>query len=384
MKVLFVDDEPRVLEALERVLFDLETNWQITFASSAEQAFSELSRQPYDVVVSDLRMSGVDGAALLTRVRDLYPRTVRIVLSGHSDEELALKMVRVAHQFLAKPCAAETLHRIIARTEQLTAVLGDRKLQSIVGHVGTLPAAAPLHRELTRLLDRADATAADVAQVIKQDPAMTSKLLQIAGSAFFNTSASVADVETGIMRLGFRTLRNLALGAGAFEAAAPRSQALVTSVDALQRRSLAIAQTAASMAKLPEDASVAYMAGLLCDVGQLVLASTAPERLYVTQAEALQAGIPAHVAEQATWGATHAEIGAYLLGLWGLPFQIVEAVANHHAPERHAGEHAGLAQLVWLAACIVDGEEPSADALHRFGVEELYATHRLAFERAAS
>ena len=384
MKVLFVDDEVRVLEALERVLFDLEANWQTTFAPSAELAFAELAKDTYDVVVSDLRMSGVDGVALLTQVRDLYPRTVRIVLSGHSDEEVALKMVRVAHQFLAKPCAAETLHRIIARTEQLTRMLGDRKLQSIVGQVGTLPAAPRLHAELSRLLDAEDTTAAAIAAVIKQDPAMTSKLLQLASSAFFNTSASVTDVETAIMRLGFRTLRNLTRVSGAFEPAARRSDAPATGVEALQQRSLAIAQVAAGMARLPEDASVAYMAGLLCDIGQLVLASTAPERLYVTQAEALQAGIPAHAAEKATWGATHAEIGAYLLGLWGLPFQIVEAVANHHAPERHADEHVGLPQLVWLASCIVDGEEPRPEALHRFGVEELYAMSRLAFEGEAS
>jgi HD-like signal output (HDOD) protein len=138
------------------------------------------------------------------------------------------------------------------------------------------------------------------------------------------------------------------------------------------------------MARLPEDASVAYIAGLLCDVGQLVLASTVPERLYVAQAEARQAGVPAHVAEQATWGATHAELGAYLLGIWGLPFQLVEAVANHHSPERHAEEQVGLAQLVWLAACIVDGEEPQAEHLHRFGAEELYAGARAAFEAAGN
>lgn len=384
MRVLFVDDEVRVLEALERVLFDIEANWQTAFASSAELAFAELAKHSYDVVVSDLRMSGVDGVALLTRVRELYPRTVRIVLSGHSDEEVALKMVRVAHQFLAKPCAAETLHHIIGRTEQLTRVLGDRKLQSIVGQVGTLPSAPHLHQELMSLLDREDTTAGAVAAVIKQDPAMSSKLLQVASSAFFNTSASVADVETAIMRLGFRTLRNLTHGFGAFESAPRGSDAPSASVEALQRRSLAIARTASGMARLPEDASVAYMAGLLCDVGQLVLASTAPERLYVTQAEALQAGVPQYIAEKSTWGATHAEIGAYLLGLWGLPFQIVEAVANHHAPERGASEHVGLPQLVWLAACIVDGEEPQPEQLHRFGAEELYATSRLTYEGGLS
>jgi HD-like signal output (HDOD) protein len=106
--------------------------------------------------------------------------------------------------------------------------------------------------------------------------------------------------------------------------------------------------------------------------------------LYVTHAEALQAGVPAHVAEKSTWGVTHAEIGAFLLGLWGLPFQIVEAVANHHAPERQSGDRVGLAQLVWLAACIVDGEPPAAEQLHRFGAEELYANGRLDFEGGVS
>lgn len=382
MRVLFVDDEVRVLEALERVLFDLDITWQNDFASSAAEAFTALAKDSYDVVVSDLRMSGIDGVALLTRVRELYPRTVRIVLSGHSDEEAALKMVRVAHQYLAKPCAAETLHRIIARTEQLTNMLGDRKLQGIVGQVACLPSTPHLHQELSALLERDDASAPAVAAIIKQDPAMTGKLLQVAGSAFFNSSTTVTDVETAIMRLGVRTLRNLTLGGGVFESAAHDSASPATSVEAMQRRSLAIANTAASMAKLPEDAAAAYLAGLLSDVGQLVLASNAPERLYVTQAEAAQAGIPAHVAEASTWGVTHGEIGAFLLGLWGLPFQIVEAVANHHAPERHAATRVGLPQLVWLAACIVDGEQPQVDALHRFGVEELYETTRRAFEES--
>ena len=211
MRVLFVDDEVRVLEALGRVLFDLEPAWQTDFASSASEAFTHLAKEPYDVVVSDLRMSGLDGVALLTRVREKYPRTVRIVLSGHSDEEAALKMVPVAHQFLAKPCATETLHRIIARTEQLTTLLGDRKLQGIVGQVASLPSTPHLHRELRALLERDDASTPGVAAIIKQDPAMTGKLLQVAGSAFFNSSTSVTDVEAAVMRLGLRTMRNLSI-----------------------------------------------------------------------------------------------------------------------------------------------------------------------------
>ncbi len=384
MRVLFVDDEVRVLEAQERVLVELETDWDMTFLHAGNAALDELARKPYDAVVSDLRMPGIDGVGLLTRVAALYPRTVRIVLSGHSDEEAALKMVLVAHQFLAKPCSAETLHQVIARTQQLTLLLPDKKLQTLAGQITTLPAAAPHLHDLLQLAesDDAQATTAAMARLIKRDPALTSKLLQVASSAFFNSSASVADVETAVMRLGFRSLKNLALTLGAALPARASALPTVTAVQAVQTRSLAIAELAASMARLPEDASAAYIAGLLCDVGQLVLEVSAPERLYVTQAEAAQRGTPQHVVELQTWGATHAEIGAYLLGLWGLPFQIVEAVANHHAPARGTDDRLGLAQLVWLASCIVEGEEPTPDLLSRFGAEDLYVTHRRAFSQS--
>lgn len=379
MRALFVDDEVRVLEALERVLGELEPDWETAFASSSHAALAELTRAPYDVIVSDLRMPGVDGVGLLTRVAELYPRIVRVVLSGHSDEEAALKMVLVAHQFLAKPCGAETLRHVIARTQQLTRLVPDKKLQTLVGQIGTLPAAARHLQELAHLVESGDASAASMAELIKQDPAMTCKLLQVASSAFFNSAASVADVETAIMRLGFRTLRSLTLMLGAALPARPSALPTVTAVQAVQARSLAVARLASSMARLPEDASAAYIAGLLCDVGELVLVVSAPERRYVTQAEAAQRGCAPHVAELATWGVTHAEIGAYLLGLWGLPFQIVEAVANHHAPTRGDDDRLGLAQLVWLASCIVENEEPTPDLLSRFAAEDLYATHRRAF-----
>lgn len=376
MKVLFVDDETRVLEAIERVLFELDIDWETTFLSSGDKALAELAKQPYDVIVSDLRMAGVDGVELLSRAAQLYPRSVRIVLSGHSDEEAALKMVHVAHQFLAKPCGAETLHHVISRTQQLADLLPDRKLQTLVGQVAALPSAADLQQELLALLDREETNAGAIASVVQRDPGMTSKLLQVASSAFFNSSASVADVETAIMRLGLRTLKNLARRISGQAPGRPSSMPTVSAVQASQRRSLAIAQLASAMARLPEDAAAAYVAGLLCDVGQLVLITGAPERQYVTQAEAAQRGVPQHVAELSTWGTTHAEIGAYLLGLWGLPVQIVSAVAEHHAPGRDGSDRLGLGQLVWLASCIVDDEEPAQELLSRFGAEALYEKHR--------
>jgi HD-like signal output (HDOD) protein/CheY-like chemotaxis protein len=377
MRALFVDDEARVLEALERVLFDVASDWETRFVTSTDAALAELDKRPYDVIVSDLRMPGRDGVALLTRVAELYPRTVRIVLSGHSDEEAALKMVHVAHQFLAKPCTAETVHQVIARAADLTRLLPDRKLQTLAGQAGSLPCSPRLQRQLLELMQTGnDAPSAEaMARLIKQDPGMTSKLLQVASSAFFNSASSVTDVESAIMRLGFRTLRNLAHSFAVVPAAAHAA------VQRSQERALHIARVAAGMARLPEDAAAAYIAGLLCDVGQLALITASPERLYLSQAEAAQRGVADHLAERAIWGATHAEIGAYLLGLWGLPFQIVQAVANHHAPERSQEDRGGLTQLVWLASCIVDAEEPAPDSLSRFGLETQYAAQRAAFSK---
>jgi HD-like signal output (HDOD) protein len=379
MRVLFVDDEARVLEAMERMLFELEESWETCFLGSGDAALAELENKPCDVVVCDLRMAGMSGVELLQRIAARYPRTVRIVLSGHSDEEAALAMVNVAHQFMAKPCGAVMLHQVIARTAQLTELLPDRKLQTLVGQVGSLPSPPALYQELEVLAEREGTTAAAMAALIKRDPALTAKLLQVASSAFFNTSASVADVESAIMRLGFRTLRNLSHTLGDMAGATAVSQPVSSAVAQAQARSLRIAELAARMARLPEDASAAYVAGLLCDIGQLVLISAAPERQYVTQAEAAQRGVAEHEVEASTWGVTHAEVGAYLLGLWGLPVQIVEAVANHHAPARCAEGRLGLSQLVWLASCIVRGEDPDPEQVHRAGAEELYATHRRAY-----
>ena len=180
------------------------------------------------------------------------------------------------------------------------------------------------------------------------------------------------------MRVGSRTLQNLA---NSLAAPQPRPSTMPPpeAVQAAQRRAVSIARLASSMTPLPEDAAAAYMSGLLCDVGQLMLVRTAPERIYLAEAEASLRGVPSHVAELATWGATHAEVGAYLLGLWGLPFQVVEAVANHHAPERGHSDRVGLTQLVWLASCIVDGEEPAPELLQRFDAETLYSQHRQTF-----
>jgi HD-like signal output (HDOD) protein/CheY-like chemotaxis protein len=361
VRVLFVDDEPRVLEAIERTLFQLDVDWEVHFAEGGPAALIELGREHFDVIVSDMRMPGMDGATLLGHVCEKYPHVARIVLSGQTDEAAACRVVHVAHQFLAKPCSSDTLRQVIERTRELRGWLTEERLQSVVGRIDSLPPTPRLFTELSKALDDETASPDTVAAIVRQDPAMSSKVLQVVNSSFFASSSNVSDIRAAVMRLGMKTIRNLALGIGAFDSVGKMGAQSRSLVDELQRRSLAIAQLASRIAQGREDTDSAFMAGLMCDVGELILAAAPP-----ADATASESGDSAP-----SDAITHAEVGAFLLGLWGLPFRIVEAVANHHAPLRNAHDRLGLPQIVWLAACLVQGQEPDPEYLKRIGAEEL-------------
>ena len=353
MRVLFVDDEPRVLEAIERTLYQIDVDWEVAFAEGGPAALLELERGPFDVIVSDMRMPGMDGAALLGQVCQKYPHIARIVLSGQTDEAAAFRVVRVAHQFLAKPCSSETLQQVVERTRELQSWLNEERFRAAVGRLDRLPAAPGLFQELSAALEDESTSADTVANIVRQDPAMSSKVLQVVNSSFFTSGSTISDVRAAVVRLGMKTIRNLALGIGAFDALSKLSPEAAKAAGAVQQRSLAIALLASRIAKGRADGDAAFMAGLVCDVGELIAASVTD--LAAAKDDAV----------------THAELGAFLLGLWGLPFPIVEAVANHHQPERNAHPRLGLSQIVWLASCLVHRTPPDAGYLARIGASEL-------------
>jgi len=357
MKVLFVDDEPRVLEALERSLHIGGGGWETRFVNSGEAALAALDDTQFDVIVSDMRMPGMDGAALLAAVAARAPAMVRIVLSGQAEEASALRVVRVAHQFLAKPCDVKTLRQVVERTGALHRTLADPALRAMLGGVDRLPSALHVYQELDRLLAHDQVSTDAVTDVVRQDPAMASKLLQFANSSFFALSREIPDVRSAVIRLGTKTIKNLALALGVFDTVGKKIQPPLFSVEEMQRRSFAIAKMAAALAD-PALSDAAYIAGLVCDLGELVLASNTPERLASAWNDSTARNVTRTEAERAAFGVTHAEVGAYLLSLWGLPFRVIEAVALHHNPREGAQPGSGLVRVVWVAACVAAGEEP--------------------------
>lgn len=330
-RLLFVDDEESILEGLRNLLRRQRHMWDMTFASSGEQALEILSREPVDVIVSDMRMPGMDGAALLKRVQDSSPGIVRIVLSGHAEREAIGRAMAVAHQFLSKPCDAEVLRETLSRTSVLQEHLNHGPVREAVGALDKLPSLPAAYRELTQALALADVNADRIAAIVERDSAMSVKVLQLVNSPYFGLSQKVVSIQQAVSCLGVDLLKGLALGAhvfGAMPVHGPDDGVL----DRMQRHAQVTARIARRIVPDPARRDEAFTAGMVHDIGQMVLAISRPDA-FAEMSREVEAGTGRlEDLERAAFGVTHAGIGAYLLGTWGLPLAVVEAVSFHQEP----------------------------------------------------
>lgn len=359
-KVLFVDDEVQVLDGLRDRLRRHRNHLDMRFAVGGHAALGEMERDEADVVVTDMRMPDMDGATLLERVRERWPAAVRIVLSGQTELGQELRVLRVAHLFLSKPCDADELREVIDRTCALRDVFVDPAILAVVGRATALPSPPESYERITAALASPDAAPADVVGVVKKDVAMTAKIIQLVNSAFFGLGRKTVDLQEAIAYLGIETLRALVLFGGVLLEFSPPRPIKGFSIEALERHSASVAAVAAAMAPA-ECREVALTGGMLHDVGKLVLAHSAPAELADVMRLAGERGCPMHQAEVELLGTTHAEIGAYLLSLWGMPHPVVETVVHHHLPARAAGRIAvGPAAIHVADAAVHAAHQPDA------------------------
>ncbi len=338
-QILFVDDEELILNGLRRMLRPLRNEWEMTFVEGGQKALEWLENNTCDVIVSDMRMPGMDGVELLGEVRQRHSRVIRIALSGHSEMEMLLESVRATHQFLDKPCDAETLKSTIDRACGLRELMEDGKLSTLVSKIDSLPSLPTLYVEIMNEIASPDGSMMRVGDIIAKDVGMTAKILQIVNSAFFGVKRHISSPAQAATMLGLDIIRSLVFTTKVFSSFGKDTGGLdmaalwqhSTEVGALARQ---IAVTEGQDTKICD---YALMAGMLHDVGKLVLVAHLPEAYAQALALAGERNIQDWEAEYEVFGCTHMEVGAYLLGLWGLPNPIVEAVAYHHLPNKSVG-----------------------------------------------
>lgn len=333
--VLFVDDEPLVLQALQRMLRGESQNWAMRFARSGAEALQAMEKETFDAVVSDLRMPGMDGAELLTKVMDRHPHMVRIVLSGEMDRDLTFKTVHCAHQYLAKPCDADVLKATLARAFSLRRLVNDRRLKSLLPRLESLPSLPTMYTEIIAEIQAPNSSFKKVGELIARDVSMTAKILQLVNSAFFGLARRIANPQEAVSLIGYDTVKALVLSAKVF------SQFEVKQIpglwlDALWRHSMEtslFARGIGTAEKLPRKSlDEAFTAGILHDLGKLILAQNFPDGYAEVLDQCRRQPRPLWEVETERFGASHAELGAYLMGLWGIGEEVVGAIAHHHQP----------------------------------------------------
>jgi putative nucleotidyltransferase with HDIG domain len=348
-RILFVDDETKVLEELQRTLRQQRGEWEMAFAPGAMAAITLMEATPFDVVVSDMRMPGMDGAALLEVVRRNYPSVLRIVVSESAEIEASLRAVPVAHQFLLKPCEPATLRAAIGRATSLIEVLNSKLLASLVGSMQELPSLPRTYAELRTALADPYASINHVVAIVEKDVAISAKILQLVNSAFFGLTRDISDIKTAVNYLGIDILQNLVLSVEAFRTFKPKKPIPGFSLEEFHQHAQLTAKIAARIPGQSSLSSSVVVAAMLHDVGKLVMAERIPDHFARAMAGVEQEKRPLYSIEEELIGVSHAEVGAYLLSLWGLPYPVVEAVAHHHHPERIPPGKLDMTSIVYVA-----------------------------------
>jgi putative nucleotidyltransferase with HDIG domain len=389
-RILFVASEAGELAELRRRAPVLGPDWPAEFAGSASDGLQAFAREPFSVVVADLRLPGMGGAGFLQEVMARYPATIRLLLTAEEDRNEAARNLTRSHQLLAKPCDPLYLKSVLEFTYDQGRRVGNDHLRDLVARLGQLPTVPDLYRRITELCESDRGTIEELGRVIGQDPAMTAMVLKLANSAFFSLRQPVANASEAVSYLGIDLLKALVLVHGLFSQVGSFRIPTFT-IQHLWNHSLAVGAGSRSIAEAEGHGSKQvnefFTAGLLHDVGMLILASRFPEDYSRTLELNHRSGGDLESSEYHVFGATHAEVGAYLLALWGIPEPVVQAAGYHHGISHQAANGFSPALAVHVADNLC-GAQSGHEVFTRVRLDQAYLTrvglsHRLPAWRAA-
>jgi CheY-like chemotaxis protein len=353
-RVLFIDDEPRILDGLRRSLRGKRAEWEMAFAPDGAAALELLAQAPYDVVVSDMRMPEMNGAELLTRVSERHPEVARVVLSGHIEPEAVIQVAVAGHRFLTKPSDVQSVIAVIEELLVRTSTAHQNKARRIAGAVRAIPTLPEQAGETAALL-APDADLSYAVRTAVRDIGLTAKLLQLSNSRFFGSRPRNSSVESLVNAMGVPMVQAVAGAGHLLRPAAAWPPAVERQLTAAWRHAMATARLVDLVAS-PANRPHAQAAALLQDVGQLVC---------LAGPLATNHGVPFR------------DVGVELLHLWGLPAPIVAAVAQRDTPQLPDPTGLGVAGAVRTAHLLIEHVESDGAGAHADELAQLLAHPQL-------
>ncbi len=340
--IVFIDDEPSVLNALRRLLRLSHRDWKMHFFSSPVQALEALADITPWVVVADKRMAEMDGVVLLQQVAERMPETIRVLLSGDARLDSAMEGAMAAHFVLRKPFERETIDHLLTRSRVLHQLPLSSSRRRQLGQMNGLPVLPRVYQQITLELDQEEPDVAVVARLIREDQGLLSRVLQLVNSPFFGFSARTQEVEVAVMRLGLQTIHNLVLITELYQQGPSR---LLKVGEHLMREALMLAEQVGSVCDLCNVSKpvrhLAVISALLHNIGELVLALHAESSVEKVSGDEHEMQL----------------VGAYLLELWGFDSSVVEAVQHQRdevLPEGCEPVAKILNMALQLKSCNVD------------------------------
>jgi len=341
-RVLIVEEHPPTMAQLQTEFRMLGNSWDIVYAETGVQAAKTIrASDPFHVVVTDIAIESIDPMAFLRALAADYPATIRFALADRADDQRITRTSSLAQQFVYAPCNEHTLRVQVTRALELRQKLRACPLRETLHKINALPPLPAIYDAIMKEINSDDPSIAKVAEMIAEDVALSAKLLQIVNSAGVGLRHEVTNVTQAASLLGLQRISAMVLMVEVFKMLADTELPRGFNPDALWNHSIRVGEYARSIARsITEDArsmDAAFTSGLLHDLGVIILATSFPDRFREAIDHAIAEGKGLLEGEMELLGATHAEIGGYLLELWGLSDAIVEAIAYHdfpsHAPE---------------------------------------------------
>lgn len=379
-RALFVSPHRDRLESFRRRAGEGLAPWTLEVATDAHAAIARVAAHGADAVIADEAYATAQGSLLFSHMQRDFPSTACLLLGAGAASN------GFAHPTISPDSDPSLITMMLERACALRAVLSNPRLQRLVGALDRLPALPRTYTTLTQALAVPEPSLVDVVEIIETDPALCAKVLQLVNSALFGLMRKTSSIKQAVSYIGFETLKGLVLTATVLNAlvtAPPRA----ISLDRFQLYSLRVARLARRFARESSFVDEVFTAALVHDVGKLVLAMRDPDAFANIDAHRLETQKSVVETERELFGVGHGDVGAYLLGAWGLPFGVVESTAFHDRPSELAPGPCPIIAMVHAADALTDivacQEPPSrldTAFLERAGVIERLPTWRALVE----